>query len=146
MTTTRTIRLTGWRAFVALLLLGGAAFGWRTVRASSFDSEGRGAVQSYLVLEAQRTILDSAGSTIAKVAEGDLAAGLAAGQALFRTQQLALRSFGVHGFGDTLHVRVAYGVGTEETEHVRYLRLAHSIAGGWRVVGRSSAFAYYTRL
>jgi hypothetical protein len=144
-TITKTTRLTGARGTVAALVLLGVTFGWRAIRSASFDTAGRAAIQSYLVAEAQRAVLDSAGSALAKVAEGDVGAGLAAGQAILRAQQLAVRSVGVHGFGDTLHVRVKYGVG-EDAEHVSYLRLTHSIVGGWQVVGRSSAFAYYTRL
>jgi hypothetical protein len=145
-TITKTTRLTGARGLLAALVILGLSFGWRAIRSASFDTEGRAAIQSYLVAEAQRSVLDSAGSTLAKVAEGDLGAGLAAGQAVLRAQHLTLRSVGIHGFGDTLHVRVEYGVSGEAAEHVSYLRLTHSIVGGWQVVGRSSAFAYYTRL
>jgi hypothetical protein len=145
-TITKTTRLTGARGFLAALAILGLGFGWRAIRSASFDTAGRAAIQSYLVAEAQRTVLDSAGSTLAKVTEGDLGAGLVAGQAILRAQHLTVRSIGIHGFGDTLHARVKYGVGGEDAEHVSYLRLTHSIVGGWQVVGRSSAFAYYTRL
>jgi hypothetical protein len=145
-TITKTTRLTGARGLLAALAILGLGFGWRAIRSASFDTEGRAAIQSYLVAEGQRAVLDSAGSTLAKVAEGDVGAGLAAGRAVLRAQHLTVRSVGIHGFGDTLHVRVKYGVGGEDTEHVSYLRLTHSIVGGWQVVGRSSAFAYYTRL
>jgi hypothetical protein len=145
-TSDKTSRRSARRAIAVVALLVAGVAGWRAFRSATVGGEGRAAVRTYLVTEAQHGVLDSADATLKKVTAGDIAAGLAAGQALLRAHQISVRSLGAHGFGDTLHVRVGYAAGNDAALHVTYLRIAYSLPGGWQVVGHSSALAYYTRL
>ncbi|HEX4575292.1 MAG TPA: hypothetical protein VH158_09185 [Gemmatimonadales bacterium] len=133
------VQLTGWKAvavLAALLVYGGIRYHSHRV---SLETAGRDAVRSWLVAEYERSALADPG--LPRQLDS------ATADELLRRSEVELGSLSARGWGDNVVVRVEIAVRggpPPDGRSVRYLRLAHGFATGWRVIGSSSAFSYYT--
>jgi hypothetical protein len=138
---TTVVEFKGWKAALVLgLLLALAAFRYHT-RAVTLDAAARDAVRSWVVGEYHRVPLVSRGL----VPQLDSAAATE----LLRQSGVEIRSITARGWNDNAVVRVelsGHGGPPPDGRSVRYFRLLHFPASGWRVVGESTALRYYTRL
>ncbi len=131
----RTLHLRGWKAvaFVAVVL---ALAGLRFVRArTALDTQGREALEAWIVGELQRPLL---ADTTLPLAEK--------GQALLGASAVTLRALSAHGPPDDTVVRVELEPSASlpaGTELVRYYRLRYSSLTGWSHREPASALTYY---
>ena len=135
------IKLTGWRAVVALALLAGFAVFRFTVQRSTLDTQGREVLAAWLTAEYTRAGLarvDASGLPDAESAA-----------LLLEAQAVEFRSLSAHGRNRNVVVKAEITVAGRtppDGRGLRYFRMAHGALSGWSYLHETTAFAYWTRL
>lgn len=133
-----TLKLTGWKAVAALVVLAGfVGFRWVTAR-DALDSQGREVMQRWVASELQRPMLADTAGDPAQKAEALLAAG-----------KVRFRSMSGRGPLDNMVVRVELEPSADlppGTKMVRYYRMQYSSLTGWRHRGNTTALSWYLAL
>ena len=130
-----TVKLSGWKAVLALLVLAGAV-GFRevTVR-DKLDTQGREALRRWVQAEVIRPIV---ADTTRSLAERD--------SALTQALAVTIKSLGVRGALSNAVVRVELNPSPAlppGTDLVRYYRARYSVVSGWMHRGNTTALAWY---
>ena len=136
------IKLTGWKAVVAIAAI--LAFGvFRLgMQNASLQTEGLEVIKQWLVAETVRDVLPD--MEAAMQAPRQNTDSLAAMADSLDEANFSILSVKRHGSGDEIVARVEYRQrGKPPTQHVRYFRMNYSMATGWRVEWETSRWSYY---
>jgi len=141
-----TLRLKGWPAVGAVVLLG-VFFFYRAVSAgSALEGEQGELLRNHLRGEYAGHVLPDvrkayeAGDDVELETQVDRVTALG---------EIEFTSVGVKGTGDEVVVKLTIAVGGKpppDGKSTRYYLLRHRVIGGWRVIREVGAFSYYLKL
>jgi hypothetical protein len=135
----KTMKVTGWKAIpLIIVVVGFGVFRFVSAR-QSLDTQGREALEQWIVAELIRPLLADSTTSLAE-----------RGEAVLGASQVKIRDLSARGPLDDLVVRVELEPNEAlppGTELVRYYRMSHSLTTGWRHRGgHASALSYYMAL
>lgn len=136
------LNLKGWKAVPALIVIVGlGVFRWNSQNAT-LETDGVERVENWLVAEATREALPELqrANTIPSSDLGQLAEDL-------QENRFAVVSVKRHGRGSRIVARVEVRHEAHPGKsNVRYFKMSHSLATGWRVQRETSQWDYYLSL
>ena len=140
------IKLTGWKAIAALLVILAVAGVRLSMRFPAIPDDGRETVRMWLV-----NYYEGRGPKAVAQMVADYRAGLPvqAPDPPAVVLQVEFASLGAHGSRDTMVVRAEVTVNggpPPDDRPVRYLFLTTKFGGGWMVMSETSEFNYYEAL
>ncbi len=137
------LKLTGWKAIVAILLIVGWGVFRYTTQSKAMETQGVEAIKSWLLFESARAVLPEMEKAMNNPEENSQFLKESA-NALQR-DNFEIISVTRHGVGNRVVARVElrYRDGVPET---RYLRMSYSTVTGWQVGLETTQMAYFLAL
>ncbi len=144
--TERTIRLTGWKALVALAVLAGF-LGYRSyAMRATLATEAADELRLWLGAEYQAAGLPALERALAA---GDRAAAERSATEILARDRIAFVDLRARGTPDDVVVRAEIAVDGRPPPvgaAVRYFRMQYSAVTGWRLARETTAVSYYLRI
>lgn len=131
----KTIRLSGWKAVLALIFLAGGWVLWQAHARTQIDTQGRARMERWVQAEVIRPLLKDTTQSLAEQ-----------GAALEQASSVKIRSLTIHGPTNHAVVRVELAPSPAlkpGTKMVRYYRVRYSSISGWTPAGPTTALAWY---
>jgi hypothetical protein len=133
--TEKTIRLSGWKAVLVLLIVAGVG-GYRVTTArAKIDTQGRAALEQWVQMELVRPLLADTTRSLQEQ-----------GAAIAQASSVTIRSLAVRGKLSNAVVRVELAPNPAlppGTDLVRYYRMRYTTISGWTHHGSATKLSWY---